>query len=92
MEVRSVYHRKPDRIRAHVFAQVLSLLLSGIMEERTGKTIDSIRKDPNYLGVVRVSAEKRDLYISSESMEVSDVLKSFRLPYPESVNVYIHNF
>ncbi len=82
IEIRPVYHRKPDRIKAHVFVCVLSLLLSGIMEKRTGRTIDSIRKDLNCLDVVPVSVEKRDLYISSESREASDILKSLGLPYP----------
>ena len=82
IEIRPVYHRKPDRIKAHVFVCVLSLLLSGIMEKRTGRTIDSIRKDLNCLDVVPVSVEKRDMYISSESREASDVLKSLGLPYP----------
>jgi transposase len=82
IEIRPVYHRKSDRIRAHVFVCVLSLLLSRIMEKHTGRTIDSIRKDLNCLDVVPVSVEKRVLYISSESREASDILKSLGLPYP----------
>ena len=82
IEIRPVYHRKPDRIKAHVFVCVLSLLLSGIMEKHTGRTKDSIRKDLNCLDVVQVGVEKRDLYISPESREVSDVLKNLGLPYP----------
>ncbi|MDA8142433.1 MAG: transposase [Thermoplasmatales archaeon] len=82
LEIRPVYHRKSDRIRAHVFVCVLSLLLSRIMEKLTGRTIDSIRRSLNYLDVVPVTVEKRELYISSESSEASDVLKSLGLPYP----------
>jgi transposase len=77
-----VYHRKSDLIRTHVFVCVLSLLISGIMEKRTGKSINSIRKDLNRLYVVPVNVEDRDLYISSESREVSGILKSLGLPYP----------
>ena len=82
LEIRPVYHRKSDRIRAHVFVCVLSLLLSRIMEKLTGRTIDSIRRSLNYLDVVPVMVEKRELYFSSESSEASDVLKSLGLPYP----------
>ena len=82
LEIRPVYHRKSDRIRAHVFVCVLSLLLSRIMEKLTGRTIDSIRRSLNYLDVVPVTVEKREMYISSESSEASDVLKSLGLPYP----------
>ena len=82
IEIRLVYHRKSERIRAHVFVCVLSLLLSRIMEKRTGKTIESIRKSLNYLDVVPVSVVNRDICISSESKEASDILKSLGLQYP----------
>ena len=39
IEIRPIYDRKSNRIKAHVFACVLSLLLSRIMEKRPGKTI-----------------------------------------------------
>ena len=48
----------------------------------TVRTIDSIRRILNYLDVVPVTIEKRELHISSESREASDVLKSLGLPYP----------
>ncbi|MCL4336268.1 MAG: transposase [Candidatus Thermoplasmatota archaeon] len=82
LEIHPVYHRKSDRIRAHVFVCVLSLLLSRTMEKLTVRTIDSIRRILNYLDVVPVTIEKREQYISSESSEASDVLKSLGLPYP----------
>ena len=63
LEIRPVYHRKPDRIKAHVFVCVRSLLLSRIMEKRTGRTIDSIRKDLNCLDVVQISVWKREICI-----------------------------
>jgi transposase len=81
IEIRPVYHRNSDRIKARVFVCVLSLLLSGIMEKRTGRAIDSIRKGLNCLDVVLVSVEKRNLCILSESNEAFDILKSLRLPY-----------
>jgi transposase len=82
LEIRPVYHRKPERIKAHVFVCVLSLLLSRIMEKLAGRTIDSISRSLNYLDVVPVTVGNRELYISSESTEASDVLKSLGIPYP----------
>ena len=82
LEIRPVYHRKSERVRAHVFVCVLSLLLSRIMEKLTGRTIDSISSSLNYLDVVPVTVENREVYISSESTEASDILKSLGIPYP----------
>ena len=82
LEIRPVYHRKSDRIKAHVFVCVLSLLLSRIMEKLTGRTIDSISRSLNYLDVVPITVGNRELYISSESIEALDVLKSLGIPYP----------
>ncbi|EQD26759.1 transposase IS4 family protein [mine drainage metagenome] len=83
LEIRPVYHRKSERIRAYVFVCVLSLLLSRMMEKLSGRTINSIRKDLSYLDVVPVTVEKREMYISSGSSEASDILKSFGLPHPD---------
>ncbi|WP_290705467.1 IS1634 family transposase, partial [Ferroplasma sp. Type II] len=74
LEIRPVYHRKSDRIKAHVFVCVLSLLLSRIMEKLTVRTIDSISSSLNYLDVVPITVGNRELYVSSESTEASDVL------------------
>ena len=82
LEIRPVYHRKSDRIKAHVFVCVLSLLISRIMEKLTGRTIDSISRSLNYLDVVPITVGNRELYISSESIEALDVLKSLGIPYP----------
>ena len=82
LEIRPVYHRKSDRIKAHVFVCVLSLLLSRIMEKLTVRTIDSISSSLNYLDVVPITVGNRELYVSSESTEASDVLKSLGIPYP----------
>ena len=82
IEIRPEYHRKSERIRAHVFVCVLSLLLSRIMEKRTGKTIEMIRKSLNSLDVVPVNVDKRNICISSESREASNILKTLGLPYP----------
>ena len=82
IEIRPVYHRKSERIRAHVFVCVLSLLLSRLMEKRTGTTIESIRKSLNGRDVVPVNGDTRKIYISSESQEAYQILKTLGLLYP----------
>ena len=82
IEIRPVYQKKSERIRAHVFVCVLSLLLSRIMEKRTETTMEMIRKSLNSLDVVPVNVDTRNIYISSESREASHILKTLGLPYP----------
>ena len=82
IEIRPVYHRKSERIKAHVFICVLSLLLSRIMEKRTGTTIESLRKSLNTLDVVPVNVDTRKIYISSESQEAYQILKTLGMTYP----------
>ena len=82
IEIRPVYHRKSERIKAHVFICVLSLLLSRIMEKRTGTTIESLRKSLNTLDVVPVNVDTRNIYISSESQEAYKILKTLGMTYP----------
>ena len=67
-----------------MFVCVLSLLLSRIMEKRTGTTIECIRKSLNALDVVvnPVNVDTRKIYISSESQEAFQILKRLGMPYP----------
>ncbi|MCL4480328.1 MAG: transposase [Candidatus Thermoplasmatota archaeon] len=82
LDIRPVYHRRSERIKANVFACVLSFLVSALMEKSTGKSIESIREDLNCLDVVPVTAEDRKYYVSSDSPEASSLLKSLKIPYP----------
>jgi len=82
LEIRPLNRRKAERIRGDVFVCVLSLILSRIMEKLSGRTINSIRVDLNFLDVVPVIAEKREIYISSESSVASGIMKILGLPYP----------
>ena len=82
LDIRPVYHRRSERIRAHVFIYALSFLVSAIMEKSTGRSIESIRRDLNRLDVVPVTVENRKFYVSSDSPEASSILKSLKIPYP----------
>ncbi len=54
LEIRPVYHRKSERIRAHVFVCVLSLLLSRLIEKKTGITVSEANRILSYLKVTAV--------------------------------------
>ena len=45
MDIRPVYHRLADRIRAHVLLCWLSMLMIRVTENETGQTWRTMRKD-----------------------------------------------
>ena len=67
LEIRPVYHRKPDRIKAHVFVCVLSLLLSRLIEKKTKITISEAGRILSYLKVTPVQLESGVAMVRSES-------------------------
>ena len=67
LEIRPVYHRKPDRIKAHVFVCVLSLLLSSLIEKKTKITISEAGRILSYLKVTPVQLESGVAMVRSES-------------------------
>ncbi|MEM4089736.1 MAG: hypothetical protein QXQ46_03140 [Thermoplasmatales archaeon] len=83
VEVRPVSHRKSERIKAHVFVAVLSLLLSRMMEKKSGMTVERITRDLDHLSVVPIQLEDRLLYVSSDDRIARDTLKILGLPYPK---------
>jgi transposase len=83
LEIRQVYHRKSEKIRAHMFVCALSLLIARIIEKSTGMTIKRIVTDLDFLDVVPFTIGKRNMYISSNSSESSNILKILKLPYPK---------
>ena len=83
LEIRPVFHRKSERIETHVLVCVLSLLLSRIMEKQTGRTIESITRDPDYLDVVPIHVEDRLVFVSSDNIRAAGILKILGVPYPK---------
>ena len=45
IELRPIYHRKDDRIKGHVFICILAFLVTRLLEQKTGKTIKTIREE-----------------------------------------------
>ncbi len=62
IEIRPVNHRKPERIKAHVFVCVLSLLFSRIMEKRVNEemTVEKISETMEKLQIAPVVIPERN--------------------------------
>jgi transposase len=52
LDLRPVYHRREDRIRAHVLLCWLALLLARIVENATGDTWRNLRRDLGQLAAI----------------------------------------
>ncbi len=85
LEIRPVYHRKSDRIRAHVFVCVLSLLLSRLIEKKTEITISEASRLLSYLKVTPVRLGSGTVMIRSESEMAGNLLSRMNIPYPEKI-------
>ncbi len=45
VELRPIYHHKDDRVKGHVFICILAFLVTRLLEQKTGKTIKTIREE-----------------------------------------------
>lgn len=86
LELRPLYHRKEERIRAHVLLCYLSLLLVRIAERETGETWDRIRPimDRCHLGEFS-SKDGRILQRTELTSEQVNILNRLKLAQPPSV-------
>ena len=85
IEIRPVYHRKSERIRAHVFVCVLSLLLSRLIEKKTEIIISETTRILSQLKVTPVRLQSGIIMIRSESEQVLNLLNKMKIPYPEKI-------
>ena len=85
LEIRPVYHRKSERIRAHVFVCVLCLLLSRLIEKKTKITISEAGRILSYLKVTPVQLGSGVVMIRSESEHALNILNQMNIPYPERI-------
>jgi transposase len=76
LALRPVYHRKPERIRAHVLICWLALLLIRIAENETGLTWFKIRRLLNRISLVTLQMHEGVVH---QSTELSDEQKSIYL-------------
>lgn len=84
--LRPVYHRKNERIRAHVLLCFLALVLVRITESRTGLTWDRIRATMEriHLGIFE-SKKARILQKTELTPEPPNILKMLKIPSPPLV-------
>lgn len=66
LEIRPMFHRVEERIRAHVTISWLSLLLVRIAENKIGETWDRIRDELELMSLGHFSSDKGEIYQRTE--------------------------
>jgi transposase len=91
LELRPLYHRKKDRIHAHVFICYLALLLVRIAERETGETWDRIRPIMDRCHLGEFSSKDGRVFQRTElTPEQVNILKSLKItPPPVVQDVYL---
>ena len=91
LELRPLYHRKEERIRAHVLLCYLSLLLVRIAERETGETWDRIRPIMDRCHLGEFSSKDGRIFQRTElTSEQVNILNRLKIAHPPSVtNVQI---
>ncbi len=86
LDLRPVYHRKDERIQAHVFLCFLALLLVRIAERKTNLTWDRIKAQMERLHLGEFfSKEGRVLQATELTSEQSNILKLLKIPPPQRI-------
>jgi transposase len=87
LELRPLYHRKKERIRAHVLLCYLSLLLVRIAERETGETWDRIRSIMERCHLGEFSSKDGHVFQRTElSPEQVNLLKRLKITPPAAIN------
>lgn len=83
LELRPLYHRKDERIQAHVLLCFLSLLLVRIVEQETGQTWDYIRSHMERLHLGEFSSKDGKILQRTElTAEQAKILKKLKISPP----------
>ncbi|MGC8497488.1 MAG: hypothetical protein ACP5NL_05785, partial [Thermoplasmata archaeon] len=84
-----VYHRRSDRIKAHVFVCVLSLLLSRIIEKRLINSKLTIKRTAEILDEIKAIPVKSptDIVYRSDSDEALKILSELKIKVPDRILV-----
>jgi transposase len=83
LDLRPIYHRKQDRIRAHVLLSFLSLVLTRVAESRARDTWPNLRRELErmHLGYFHGSAG-RALQRTELTLRQRDILRALAVPEP----------
>ena len=83
VNVRPIYHRKDERIRAHVFVCVLSLLIKKLIERAAGS---NAVKELRRIRVSEIRAGEEDFYfVTKLTKEQRDIFDSLKIELPLKV-------
>jgi transposase len=86
LDLRPVYHRREDRIRAHVLLCWLSLLLIRIAENATGETWRNLRFELEKCHLVRFAGSTGDVLQRTElTARQAAILKALDVPEPPRI-------
>jgi transposase len=86
LDLRPVYHRKDERIEAHVFLCFLALFLVRIAERKTGLTWDRIRSVMERLHRIEFfSKDGRVLQTTEPTPEQLNIMKQLKISPPKRV-------
>jgi transposase len=87
LEIRPVNHRKEERIEAHVFVCVLSLLIARLFEKSMNNemTILGIWDMLSKLKVIPVRTAEAIITLRSESENARKILEKMKIPYPGKI-------
>ncbi|MEW5899892.1 MAG: IS1634 family transposase [Acidobacteriota bacterium] len=89
IEIRPVFHRTEERIKAHVFLCVLALLVERVAERSCESTWPRIREELRSIKIAQLLTPKGTIYqTSSGSAEARNILKKLNIePLPEVLKV-----
>jgi len=91
IKLRPNYHSKDERIRCHIFLCFIALVLVRIIEDKTQKTWETIRKEMNRLYYGEFKTEtKKILQLTELTNEQKAILKALNINEP-SIIVDIQN-
>jgi hypothetical protein len=86
LDLRPVYHRREDRIRAHVLLCWLALLLICVAENATGQTWNRLRTELQRLQAATFTGPAGTYRQTSEPTKPQrDILTALDLPLPKKV-------
>jgi transposase len=89
IEIRPVFHRTEDRIKAHVFLCVLALLVERVAEKTCDSTWPRLREDLGTIKIAQLLTPNGTVYqTSAGSTEARNILKMLKIePLPEVLKV-----
>ena len=87
LEIRPVYHRKEERIEAHIFVCVLSLLTARLFEKAMDEkmTVSAISDMLSELKTIPVKTSGGIITLRSESEKAKEILDKMKIPYPGKI-------